>query len=447
MIKKTLKAIVQSNFLKSSAIVFIVNLTIGVFNYAIIIVAGRVLLNEFSVWTAMTGLMAIMITPMSGIMTEYTKKVAQLSQTSISDSLEYFSFIKRKLSPLIMLSVAISALAILTHFTFSGNEKIVVILGLVVYMMLNVNTNIRSQYLLGILKVKKYAIVVFATSLARLVPTVVLLYLNFGVLALPLGLIISCVLGIFIGEMYVSRTGEIVSYENLRNKFSLKKDIISASKNMFALLLILTFFNISPIITEITLNKTQQDLFAVIFNFGQIIHFGALSFMGVLVAYASRGKNLKLYLISVSIVAGVAMIIGLVFAFFGSALFVFLNRPQYATAVNLIVAYSIFVALYNIIFVSIQYLISNNEYRKLLALPFFVMAIIFVNIVTTTNSIVIFGFQILSFNKLVFFNDEVLSLILGSIFVSIFAALYYFVITIKLHPSKTTNEKETLSTL
>ncbi|NJK71541.1 MAG: hypothetical protein HC932_04830 [Thermales bacterium] len=107
------------------------------------------------------------------------------------------------------------------------------------------------------------------------------------------------------------------------------------------------------------------------------------------------------------------MSIGAFFFLFGGFLMNLFNRPQYLDQIPLIMHYSVFIAFFNIVFVSVQYLLSHSEYKKLSALPFIVILLVVFSSFSASGKLPILGSEIISF-------------INTNIIFSLFSAIYFF---------------------
>ncbi len=423
MIKKTIKAVSENQFLKSSSIVFSVNMVVGVLNYTLVIFASRFLDDQYSVWAAMTGVMTILLTPMAGLMTEFTKNASKLDKKSNQDSFNYFQYIIKKANRINQAGIVVGVLSVILYFSKIFDSETTILFLIVSYSLFNILANFYNQYLLSTLSVKQYAISIIATAFGRFIPTVFFLYIGAMVFSLPLGLLSSAFLGILVSSFYIKKFSNVKNLEkNIFDpkNYNILNQLKASSKNIIILLFVMTFFNIAPIISQRFFEGSDRDLFAVLYSFGQIIHFGSIAFMSALVAYAARGKDLKIYLTSVGIVGVLTSLIGLMFFLFGEWLLIIFDRTQYLDQIPLILLYSVFIAFFNIVFVSIQYLISHSEYKTLYALPFIVAALIASLIAA-------------SLGKLPFFGTPLVSFINTSIFFSVSSSIYFFVMVLRNH--------------
>ena len=179
--------------------------------------------------------------------------------------------------------------------------------------------------------------------------------------------------------------------------------------NTLSTLGLILFLNIGPIVIQLSnLQNQSKDLLAILFSFGQIIHFGAISAVGTLIVSAAKSSNKNIYLWSVSIVTSISVFITSLFLFFGKTIMEIFGRGQFSWAIWLVFLYALYILLYNIIFVTIQYQISRNQYLSSWVLLFGVISQI--------------GYLFLTNQKIIQLQNETTSQILPYIFINIVTA-------------------------
>jgi O-antigen/teichoic acid export membrane protein len=399
MLAKIKKFSRKNSFLTNSSIVFLANITTGIFNYLIIIFASNFLLKEYSLWTAMTSFMTILIAPMTGIITEFVKNTSVLHHKSNQDAFDYYQFVKQKTKFIFTLALIFCVVSILFFWTNPDFVNFTIIGLIICYSLLNINANVNNHFLISTLSFIEYSIAIIVTTLARFLPTILFLVLGFGIFALPFGLLLSATINLFISHFMVRKFQQQNKLDNNKKatNFNIKKQLKAASFNILITFSLMLYFNVGPIISQFFFAEKEKDLFAVIYNFGQIIHFGSIAFLSTLVAYTSRGKSQKIYLSSVFVITLITFSIGTLFYLFSSQLLQILNRSQYLDQVPIVIFYLVFVAFFNIIFVSIQYLIGQSQYKKLIPFSGFVILVIFLSGLCAKGFLPFLGSPLISF--------------------------------------------------
>ncbi len=385
---KQLNFKVQSNsFLKSSGIVFIVNLIVATINYTVPIIVRNITDKDFfPKWIALNSTIAISLVIYVALQAEFTKKIsAHHTQNSDITAKNYLNFMKRGLLKIFLFSIPILPFIIWVVRFASPSDSWILATTIVANLFLQSYAVLHSSYLLGMLKIKDFSIGILLSTFSRPLATTAMLLVGLDLYALPLGYMIFALVllshSLWVIRRY-DREKKLQEDKNFVCKnpssdkttvFDLTTEFISISKTVFVFFVLSAFLNVSAIIAERNLQNEDRDLFAVLFTFGQIIHFGSIAFLGAFVAYSAKGRNIKLYLTSVAAVSMIALAIGIGFWLFGPILLAIMNSTEYISQIYTILYFSIFVALYNIIFVSSQYLVSQNDYGTIFILVFFLI--------------------------------------------------------------------------
>ena len=175
---------------------------------------------------------------------------------------------------------------------------------------------------------------------------------------------------------YIRHIKQHVAHKNAgREKtpyqFRLRPHLLASVKSTAILFCLASFLNLAPILSERTLSVADKDLFAVLFNFGQIIHFGSTAFTQAIVVHAARSTGNKIYYFSIGLMTLLTSLIGSLFYFFGDFMLGLFGKSQYVDSLDLILYYSLFIVFYNVVFISVQYLLSHSKYGLLATLPVF----------------------------------------------------------------------------
>jgi hypothetical protein len=228
---------------------------------------------------------------------------------------------------------------------------------------------LHSSYLLGLLRVWDFCLGLILATLARPVATTIMLLLGWQLYALPLGYVVFAL--ILLGHsIWVIRRlpRDLLSQEcqsdcaPATTNFRLTTEFWGLARTVLCFFALSAMFNLVAIVGERVLAPQDRYLLAVLFTFGQIIHYGAIAFLGAFVAYSAKSKNLKIYLTSVAAVALITLGIAGGFWLFGPWLLALMKSLEYISQMHMILYFAGFVGLYNMIYVSTQYLISRNDY-------------------------------------------------------------------------------------
>jgi hypothetical protein len=388
-----------SSFLQSSAMIFVVNIVIAVFNYSILVFASRILVTDYSVWTALSGLIAILLTPINGISANINRQVADYAKNSPEKILSYYKTYQHTFQKFLLPTLLVSPVFALILQLFVSGTNFALSLVTVIYLLITIYCNIRQNVLMGALQIRSFSIVMLTGALLRLVPSLGLLFLGFGLWALPVGLLISnlsifVISGYFLNQYFDNEKfsiGKLPLDKGLAAKadwgykldklpdgdteaastpINWKTELLGLGLTTASLFFLNTILNLIPIISQNSSFSTDsKNLISVLFSFGQIIHFGSIAPLTSLISHISGSdKPKKILLNAVAISAIISVGVGVLFTFFGQSLLSLLGRTQYNWAIPLIVLFALFIALYNFIYISTQYFIAKHYYRPILSI-------------------------------------------------------------------------------
>ncbi len=398
------------NFLKSSSLFFLTNLFVAGLNYLIVVLVSFQLSDELAAWTALAAIIMIFFSIVRGLTTPIAKEISTYSENRSPLLKSYHQFSRSYIFKLSFLVAALPILFALILWFFSSNSEfsLYFFIGLAIFCY--INFSVENQFLLGTLQTKHAIYASLVLGLGRFVLTLALIWFGLGLFALPLGYVLGYLLAILIAKKYVSSFNFETNQESSR--FSVKEDLLDSAKILVALFFLATALNVDIILAESLLSFEQADLFAVISNLGQTIFFGSTAFMNMFIVYSTRSKNLRTYWQSILIVSIFSLGAGLIFWSLEGIVLEIFNRSQYAGKGYLIALYSIFIALYNITFVSIHHLISKSKYLPIWFFGMFVLANIILLTYSSLQEAPFFG----SSQVLQFIWIDIVTIGLGAVF-------------------------------
>ncbi len=423
-----------SPFLKDSSFLFIFNTLVSSVNFILQYIVLRFFNNnnEFSLWVSLSGLITVVSTLVAGVSIEIVKNSSQLASEDETLPYVYFNFLITKIRQFCQYTLIISPLlAWILEFVINSGSVLLVWLTLV-NLILGVYLTQNRNLLLGLLDIFNYNLSNFLITVLRLIFTIGLLIFSTGIFALPLGALISTFLGYILVEFMLNhkklKLEKKIDYQNTKN-FSLNKILKEFTQTGIVLFGGALFLQLSAISAgRLLLDKTDKDVFTLLVFFGQIIYFGSISFLSGLVAHATRSKNHKIYLFSIFGVSSIAIIFGSVIWLLGNFILAVLGQAEFSEAIPLIIMYSVFVGLYNIIYVSLQYLVAKN--LSLIGMWVFVFLGIFILLLS------IFSLGYLDFYSLfnltnTSLNQNVFNLVTTNILVAAVGAMFFVIKIIK----------------
>jgi O-antigen/teichoic acid export membrane protein len=354
----------SSGFIKDSGLLFGINIINAILNYGVtIFVANKLGQDSYSLWTALIGIIAILSTVSSGIMTEFTKQSARIAKKSKEEAVYYYRYFQKRMLALSVLGLIISPVFGLTLSAMFSKGSVLLFGFVIVLVVFQLTQSINSQFFLAILDLKKFIALSLFSTIFKAVFIVAIIFTGFGVYALPISLILVQILGFIMGTFFIKSLN--ITSPEIKKDYHIFQHVKGVAFITVILFCLALFLNSGPIISEKIFDTQEKDILAILFNFGQIIHFGATATLSGLIIYASRDSSKKIVATAYLMVGSISVGVGVIFTLFGSFIMRLFGRPQYVDQLPLILYYSLFIALYNLIFVSVQYLIARNEYKPL----------------------------------------------------------------------------------
>lgn len=430
--------LIKNPFLKDSSFIFVANIANSLLNYGLILMVGRLLLKEqLSQWVIIGSFITLLSSFSSGIKLFYVKRVSSLEHKQKGLGLAYRNFVfKWVLLLLFVIFITSPLTAYLVQRFGLPNQPYWLIFLALNQVFISFTGGLSQHFLMGILAIRQYATASIAGTLARLVATLVLIFLNFGAFALPLGMLFNVLLIFTLSTYFVNqkkKKGELKEVsESDKPVFNIKQELLGSQATALFLFFLMGFFTLSNFFADRFLSVTEKDVFAVIYSFGQMLHFGPVAFLTALIPYSSRTKDNKIIL-QATAVTGLLTLGGiLTFVLFGNLFLWLIGRTQYAEFLPLVWVYGIFILGYNIVYLATKTLIAKSGFKKLLVLPILITLYAGLMWVVASGFVIIPNFYIFLKNLLTSaskpvesFND-LQSLIVVNIFFGILAGITMF---------------------
>lgn len=410
MIKKILNSKDSIFFIKSSSVVFLANIITAIFSYVLIIIVSRKLTN-ISNWTALNVFIMIIGVIINGVAVDVSKRSAEFEKISINESFKYLNTLKisfKKVTPWFLILSPFFALFIQkilgTHFLIA----FIVLLNIPAQLFLNIN----NHFLMGIFHYKNYASNILFINFVRFLTTVLFLFLGFDIYSLPMGISISVLIGWLQNHIYLKKIKieNYITKIEYDKKYSLSKEAIEITNTIFANLSFQLPFLIFPIIANVILDQKDSDIFAIFFTIGQMINFGVVAFLTLIVPFATKQNTKKIFWYSIifTIIAGFCSV--LFFIFFRNFVLLIFARPEYSIYVKEMVIYFTAIALYNLLFFIGRYNIGKGN-QKILFPLFYILGIFILGIFLFK----IYSLYLFLISILIMILTSILVLILGNI--------------------------------
>jgi hypothetical protein len=464
---KLIKNFLGNAFLKDTGGIFLISITVSLLNYLIIIQANRVLVADYELWNTLASLTVVLAAPLAGFSMEIMKKTAILKKESFDSAFTYYHFLRRKVFHIIIILILLSPLLTLplqiyllhpTQFgnpaiwlSYFGMETLVVFL-VILQAILAFLFTINQYFFLGIMDLGKYAFTAIGQILGRFL--IVILFLpSWGILALPLAIVLSNGFIFFVVEIWLwLENQQFRAVKGL--SFSFKEESWLMAKSSVIGFFLTAYFDLSTVLSRnfFTEKSVEANLYATINIFGKITYFGTSAMLGGLIVHAISDIGQKTYKKSLLLITVVSTVtaIGL-YLLSPFILTNVLKRPEFVAYNYLIFLVVGYVAFYTIIYASVNYSVARSQYKLanfviILAILLYVSLIYLNSLVYQNNSYLNSFWQVFALGGS---QNSVLRVLLTNLFVAIFGAILYIFIIIfgqkfnNLKPLQNTTLKET----
>lgn len=396
MIEK-IKGVFSDSFIRSSLLFSIVNLLASAIAYIIIILVSRRGGELINSWTALNNLVTIFLTFTAGFSLYYSKRISRIAHKNKADTdiylVESENFLKKTALKYgwIFFAVALGLAAVLKFLTWY--QAVLIIAG----VFFELWAILYRMYFLGRLEYNQAMILTFASAVARFVGIVGLLYLGFGINSLVIGNLFGSLISVVISKMFV-RLNPVAS---VKTEYNIAHDFVASIQASGALIMSSVLLQAGQVITQglyHTENKAVPTIITMVNIFGSMIFYGASAFLSLFVVNATRSASQTIYRKALLIISGVSILgIAAIAALWNPAVKV-LGRTEYTPYLKYFLLYSVFMLLYNLFFVSIQFMVSQYQYKHILkisAVVFITIAALVVNVYIPGNNYIVRYFSVL----------------------------------------------------
>jgi hypothetical protein len=376
----------QNSFFKSSALFSVVNLLASAIAYVIIVLVSRKGGDLINDWSALNGLVTIFLTFTAGFSLYYSKTVSRIAKDSPKQTENYLATSEDFLHTLarkwgwVMIAILLILAWVLKFLTWYQAVLIAVNLYFELWAILY------RMYFLGRLEYNKSMVLTFAAAVTRFVGIVgLLLFTGLGIDSLVIGNLFGSILALVVSKLYVKHKGTISA------KFEIAKDFVSSIKASVALIVISVLLQAGQIITQglyDPADKTALTTVTMLNLFGSIVFYGASSFLALFVVNATRSESTDIYKKGTAIIGGVSVLGIVVITLLWNIALTILKRDEFKPLLPQFLYYSIFMVAYNMLFVGIQFLISQYKYTTIFKLG---VGIVSVVVLLILNAIIPFS--------------------------------------------------------
>lgn len=280
-----------------------------------------------------------------------------------------------------------------------------------VFIVLLILGSVPTGFLQGLLRFKAFSFISFLGPLLKLLLGVGLAALGFGVFGVTWGLILSSILITIITLALLKKN---LRFPFLESSFVVSDLLQYALPTTVILLALTSFYNADVVLVKHFFSPEEAGIYSSVVTLGRIIFFG-LSSVGVVMfpvaseKYESGRDPSAVFVNSLKLVGLGALLAVVLYSLFPGLLVRILFGEAYIGVVPYLGLFALFMALYSLVNLLVQFFLSIREMRiagplcalaaiQALALWFFhgsLLQVIRVNIAVAVFSLVALGFYYL----------------------------------------------------
>jgi len=323
--------------------------------------------TDYGVLSSLISLTYFLVLPtsvLSIVIMKYTSALKE--EKDLSQAAGFYYWLNRKVRKYGMVGFLILALfsPLVANFFHYSSALFVLLIG--VFSLISLYSGVNSATLLGLLRFGSVSFLGVFQSLVKLFFGFILIFLGFGVagavFSLPASAIISYFLSIFLIRKLFFRQKEKISNNqpNLRELFGYSVPVLIST------LVLTSFYTTDVLLVRHFLPPYEAGLYASLANLGKIIFFASASVGQVMFPTVSgrqaKGENyhrpLFLSLLGVFIIG---LSLSLLFFLFPETVVINLYGRQYLTVAPLMGIFSIFMILYSLASLLINFYLAVSQ--------------------------------------------------------------------------------------
>lgn len=395
--KKYIKEIITHPLFSGSAIMVIGSNSVSFINYLYHLVMGRMLgpvgYGELASLIALIGLVGIIPGSVSLVI------IKQVS--SVKNELEINNLVGWFKAKIFLASVifSISVLAVSPFIaSFLNIHKISYLILIAISFLFSLQTGLYRSILQGLLKFKEMVFSILIESSVKFILSVFLVYLGFQVGGVMFSLVISAILGLYITNYYLRYR----PVKNTKSSPHTKSMVTFLTPFAIQSIAITSLYSSDVILVKHFFPAHEAGIYAALSTLGKIIFFGTGPISAVMFPLVSqreaKGQNYKkIFKYSFLVTALGAIFISGLYWLFPSFAINLLYGSAYLEAKNLLIWFAIFISLFTLSSLLINYSLSLGKTKvvllplaaaiiQIVAITFFhqsLLTVIFISIIIT----------------------------------------------------------------
>ncbi len=404
--KRYFKEVITHPLFSGSAIMVLGSNSTNFLNYIYHLVIGRMLgpsfYGELASLISLIGLLGIIPASLSLVIIKYVSGAKNETEAAILIHWLKAKVFKISLIFFIFIIVISPALASFLHI-----NRLSYLFLIALASLFTIQTLLNRSILQGLLNFKEMILSVFVENGAKLLISVILVYLGFRVGGAMLAFVMAAALGFLITNHYLNVKSEKTSNISL----NLKPMFLFTIPVMVQSLAVTSLYSSDLILVKHFFSSHDAGLYAALSTLGKIIFFGAgpigsVMFPIISSRHATGLKVNKIFLYSFFATAVISLSILIVYLLFPGMAINLLYGSAYLESVDLLVWFGIFMSLFTLSALLMNFHLSQNR-TKVVLLP----------LVAAIAQIVVIWFYHQTLFDVVLVSIAVTALLLGSLLI------------------------------
>lgn len=357
------KKLITHPLISGSAVMIIGTNLANVINYIYHLAMGRVLgptaYGELSTLISLVGLIGVVALALNLVIVKYVSSGKNDAEISRINS--WFSQKVLIIAVGILLSFSLLA-PVVSSFLKINSISLLILAGL--FSSFSLLSTKNKAVLQGVLKFNKVVTTLTVENSVKLILGVILVYLGFQVLGAMIALVLAPLLGWLISRHFLT------AYSQSRDKYTPKiSAMILYSLPVFIQSIATTsLYSTDLVLVKHFFSSSEAGIYAAVSTLGKIIYFGAgpigMVMFPIVAKKKAQGQSYqKVFTYSLFVTVAISLVVLGAFKFSPQLTVVSLYGSSYLGAVNLLVLFGVFMALFTLSMLIINFHLSLHRTR------------------------------------------------------------------------------------
>lgn len=368
--KKTIQTIIDHPLFSGSTIMIVGSTAVSFLNYLFHLVLGRMLgPANYGEFAAVISLIVLL-----GIIPGSLNMVVIKHISIAKDEIEVASLIHWFKTKILLASLIFSLIILLASPAISSFLKIdkgYYLILVAISFFFSIQSLLNRSILQGLLKFKEMVVSLLLENGVKLLLSIILIYLGFQVGGAVTAFVISIIIGWYITDIYLKNHNK----QDSKQKIDIKKILLFSFPVLIQTISITSIYSSDVILVKHFFLSHDAGIYAALSTLGKIIFFGAGPIGAVMFPLVSKRhaegqqyKKIFLYSFLATLLLSVCIIT--TYFFFPAIAIQLLYGSAYLEASSLLVWFGLFVSLFTLSSLLVNYCLSLGQTRVVL-LPLF----------------------------------------------------------------------------